>query len=119
MSRFLLAAVFLFFCFCAAAEADFINNVKLSGFVIGRYQCAETTPLGKGLLDVQNAKLKLAGELAPNLRFTLLHDFATNGGQGLLNVASLARTRNRCNSEGYESVALIPLRSGNEIIGLL
>ncbi|MGC8659975.1 MAG: GAF domain-containing protein [Desulfomonilaceae bacterium] len=31
----------------------------------------------------------------------------------------LARTRNRCNSEGYKSVALIPLRSGNEIIGLL
>ena len=27
--------------------------------------------------------------------------------------------RNRCNSEGYESVALIPLRSGGEIIGLL
>ncbi|MDP7264044.1 MAG: PAS domain S-box protein, partial [Candidatus Thermoplasmatota archaeon] len=31
----------------------------------------------------------------------------------------LARTRNRCNSDGYESVALIPLRSGSEIIGLL
>jgi PAS domain S-box-containing protein/putative nucleotidyltransferase with HDIG domain len=30
-----------------------------------------------------------------------------------------ARTRNRCNSEGYESVALIPLRSGDEVIGLL
>ena len=29
-----------------------------------------------------------------------------------------ARTRNRCNGEGYESVALIPLRSENEIIGL-
>jgi len=30
-----------------------------------------------------------------------------------------ARIRNRCTSEGYESVALIPLRSGDEIIGLL
>ena len=30
-----------------------------------------------------------------------------------------ARTRNRCNGEGYESVALIPLRSGRDIIGLL
>ncbi|MEK7374349.1 MAG: PAS domain S-box protein, partial [Thermodesulfobacteriota bacterium] len=29
------------------------------------------------------------------------------------------RIRNRCNSEGYESLALIPLRSGEEIIGLL
>ncbi|MCE5250814.1 PAS domain S-box protein, partial [bacterium] len=30
-----------------------------------------------------------------------------------------ARTRNRCNGEGYESVALIPLRVGESIIGLL
>ncbi|MFQ6041306.1 MAG: histidine kinase dimerization/phosphoacceptor domain -containing protein [Candidatus Poribacteria bacterium] len=28
-------------------------------------------------------------------------------------------TRNRCNSEGYESLALIPLRSDSEVIGLL
>ncbi len=30
-----------------------------------------------------------------------------------------ARTRNRCNSSGYESVALIPLRSAGETFGLL
>lgn len=30
-----------------------------------------------------------------------------------------ARTRNRCNGEGYESVALIPLRAGGETFGLL
>jgi PAS domain S-box-containing protein len=30
-----------------------------------------------------------------------------------------SRTRNRCNGEGYESVALIPLKSGDEVIGLL
>ncbi len=30
-----------------------------------------------------------------------------------------ARARNRCNSQGYESLALIPLRSGKESIGLL
>ncbi len=30
-----------------------------------------------------------------------------------------AKTRNRCNSSGYESVALMPLRVGEEIIGLL
>ena len=29
------------------------------------------------------------------------------------------RTRNRCNQDGYESVALIPLRSGEQIVGLL
>ncbi|MDD5338986.1 MAG: PAS domain S-box protein, partial [Dehalococcoidales bacterium] len=30
-----------------------------------------------------------------------------------------ARTRNKCNSEGYESVALIPIRSGDTIVGLI
>ena len=30
-----------------------------------------------------------------------------------------ARTRNRCNSQGYESLGLIPLRSDSEVIGLL
>ena len=30
-----------------------------------------------------------------------------------------ARTRNRCNGEGYESVFLVPLRSGGETFGLL
>jgi PAS domain S-box-containing protein len=30
-----------------------------------------------------------------------------------------ARTRNRCNGEGYESVALMPLRVGQERLGLL
>jgi PAS domain S-box-containing protein len=30
-----------------------------------------------------------------------------------------ARTRNRCNGEGYESVALIPLRHGGRTLGLL
>jgi PAS domain S-box-containing protein len=30
-----------------------------------------------------------------------------------------ARTRNRCNGEGYESVALIPLRTGDQVFGLL
>jgi PAS domain S-box-containing protein len=30
-----------------------------------------------------------------------------------------ARTRNRCNGEGYESVALVPLRAGGETFGLI
>jgi PAS domain-containing protein len=30
-----------------------------------------------------------------------------------------AKTRNHCNSEGYESVALIPLKQGGECLGLL
>ena len=30
-----------------------------------------------------------------------------------------ARTRNRCNGSGYESVALVPLRAGDQVFGLL
>lgn len=58
------------------------------------------------------------------------HPFFTTGGSFYINSTTdllasttenelLSRTRNRCNGEGYESVALIPLRSGTEIIGLL
>jgi len=49
--------------------------------------------------------------------------FWTNSTTDLLALTTekdrLACTRNRCNEEGYESVALIPLRSGDEVIGLL
>ncbi|HLA28966.1 MAG TPA: response regulator [Syntrophales bacterium] len=56
--------------------------------------------------------------------------FFTGGGSFWTNSATMlmastteeerqGRTRNRCNAEGYESLALIPLRSGDEIIGLL
>ena len=57
-------------------------------------------------------------------------DFFTKGGSFWSNNTSKllsettdedrqTRTRNRCNSEGYESVALIPLKAGNEILGLI
>jgi PAS domain S-box-containing protein len=55
--------------------------------------------------------------------FTECGSFWTNSTTELLASTSeedrQARTRNRCNSEGYESVALVPLRSGDEISGLL
>ena len=55
--------------------------------------------------------------------FTAAGSFWTNSTTDLLASTTKedrqARTRNRCNGEGYESVALIPLRSGDEIIGLL
>ena len=55
-------------------------------------------------------------------------DFFTEGGSFWSNSTSKllsettdedrqTRTRNRCNSEGYESVALIPLKAGNQIVG--
>jgi PAS domain S-box-containing protein len=66
----------------------------------------------------------LCGRTDPTLPFfTAGGSFWTNGTTALLASTTeqdrQARTRNRCNSEGYESVALIPLRSGSEIIGLL
>ncbi len=55
--------------------------------------------------------------------FTERGSFWSNGTTRLLATTTetdrQAHTRNRCNSEGYESVALIPLRAGDEIIGLL
>jgi PAS domain S-box-containing protein/putative nucleotidyltransferase with HDIG domain len=66
----------------------------------------------------------LCGRPDPSLPFfTKGGSFWTNSTTKLLASTSEAerqtRTRNRCNSEGYESVALIPLRSEGEIIGLL
>jgi PAS domain S-box-containing protein/putative nucleotidyltransferase with HDIG domain len=66
----------------------------------------------------------LCGRTDPSLPFfTEGGSFWTNSTSQLLTTTSekerQACTRNRCNSEGYESVALIPLYSGKEIIGLL
>jgi PAS domain S-box-containing protein len=55
--------------------------------------------------------------------FTIGGSFWTNSTTELLANTTeedrQAETRNRCNTEGYESVALIPICSGNEIVGLL
>jgi PAS domain S-box-containing protein len=55
--------------------------------------------------------------------FTEHGSFWTNSTTELLATTTEAerqgRTRNRCNGEGYESVALIPLRVGDERVGLL
>lgn len=55
--------------------------------------------------------------------FTEQGSFWTNSTTELLASTSesdrQSRKRNRCNSEGYESVALIPLQSGEERFGLL
>ncbi|MDA8427145.1 MAG: PAS domain S-box protein [Treponema sp.] len=66
----------------------------------------------------------LSGRFDPALPFfTSRGSFWTNGSTALLADTSeadrQARTRNRCNGEGYESVALIPLRAGGQVLGLL
>jgi PAS domain S-box-containing protein len=66
----------------------------------------------------------LSGRTNPALPFfTEGGSFWTNSTTKLLASTSVEErmgyTRNRCNTAGYESLALIPLRSGEEIIGLL
>jgi PAS domain S-box-containing protein len=51
--------------------------------------------------------------------FTGGGSFWTNCSTDLLATDRQARTRNRCNGEGYESVALIPIKANNITIGLL
>ena len=66
----------------------------------------------------------LSGRINPALPFfTEGGSFWTNCTTALLASTTeedlQGRTRNRCNREGYESVALIPIHYDNEIIGLL
>jgi PAS domain S-box-containing protein len=66
----------------------------------------------------------LSGRTDPALPFfTEGGSFWTNSTTMLLASTSeqerQGRTRNRCNKVGYESVALIPLRSGDQVVGLL
>ena len=55
--------------------------------------------------------------------FTARGSFWTNSTTELLATTTAAdrqsRTRNRCNGEGYESVALVPMRVGETTLGLL
>ncbi len=66
----------------------------------------------------------LRGRFDPAKPFFTAHgSFWTNNTTALLagttDADCQARTRNRCNGEGYESVALIPLRVGQQVFGLL
>ena len=66
----------------------------------------------------------LCGRFDPNKPFFTTHgSFWTNSTSSLLASTSeadrQAHTRNRCHGAGYESVALIPLRAGGQVFGLL
>ena len=66
----------------------------------------------------------ICGRFDPSLEFFSQNgSFWSNGTTALLANTTdedrQARTRNRCNGEGYESVALIPLRAGHMNFGLL
>jgi PAS domain S-box-containing protein len=94
------------------------------------YLCARTEN-GELIYDSQGAALLecmcgniISGRTDPALPFfTEGGSFWTNSTTQLLSSTPpgdlQARTRNRCNQAGYESVALIPLRSDRQIVGLL
>ena len=86
---------------------------------------------GKILRDSQNNPILecMCGNIISG-RFDSSKSFFTEGGSFWTNSTTnllattteadrLARTCDRCNGEGYESVALIPLKAGNITIGLL
>lgn len=95
-----------------------------------RFLCAYD-PNGMFLTDSQGAPYLecmcgnvISRRTDPSLPFfTPYGSFWTNCTTELLASTSekqrQGRTRNRCNSEGYESVALIPLHSVSETLGLL
>jgi len=94
------------------------------------YLCARS-PSGGAVLNNRGQPLLecmcgnvLMGNSNPGLPFfTEGGSFWTNSTTELIKSQELKRlgfpTRNRCNQAGFESVALIPLRSGEQIIGLL
>ncbi|MEW6521575.1 MAG: response regulator [Thermodesulfobacteriota bacterium] len=78
---------------------------------------------GNPLLDCMCGNI-IQGRFDPSKSFfTTDGSFWSNCTTDLLATTTEAdrrsRTRNRCNGEGYESVALIPLRSGKETFGLI
>ncbi|MFA6240187.1 MAG: PAS domain S-box protein [Candidatus Hydrogenedentales bacterium] len=79
--------------------------------------------LGNPVLDCMCGNV-LQGRFDPSKPFfTARGSFWSNGTTELLasttDADRQARTRNRCNGEGYESVALIALRHGTQTLGLL
>ena len=80
-------------------------------------------PQGNPVLECMCGNV-IRGRFDPSLPFfTATGSFWTNSTSDLLASTTeedrQARTRNRCHGEGYESVALIPLRYGGETLGLI
>ncbi|MDY6934554.1 MAG: PAS domain S-box protein [Spirochaetota bacterium] len=107
-----------------------INGFSTQFVEVERYLCARDSvgrlmrdSTGNPVLECMCGNV-ICGRTDPSLSFfTEGGSFWTNSTTELIASTTeedrQARTRNRCNGEGYESVALIPLRSGSEIIGLL
>jgi len=95
----------------------------LRGFDFAKRVVDSTDIVGNPVLECMCGNV-IQGRFDPDLPFfTKNGTFWTNSTTDLLASTNeedrLARTRNRCHGEGYESVALIPLVHGNQTIGLL
>ncbi len=101
-------------------EFVLLENKLCSYDVDGKALCDKN---GKPILECMCGNV-LCGRFDPTLPFfTEKGTFWSNCTTKLLASTTdsqrQAKTRNRCNGSGYESVALIPLRSGSEVYGLL
>ena len=91
--------------------------------VYGPHGCILRDAAGNTVLECMCGHV-LQGRFDPTRPFFTAHgSFWTNSTTALLASTTPAdhqgRPRNRCHAEGYESVALIPLLAGQQVVGLL
>ena len=98
--------------------------IKMERFLCARDQHGELlrTTSGAPILECMCGNI-LCGRVDPSKPFfTRQGSFWTNSTSELLASTTenerLGRTRNRCNGEGYESVALVPVRAQGKTLGL-
>ncbi len=101
------------------------GHVKYENFLCARNNKGEIVRdfLGNPVLECMCGNI-ICGRFDPKLSFfTNYGSFWTNSTTELLASTTeedrQARTRNRCNGEGYESVAIIPIKGDVDNIGLL
>jgi PAS domain S-box-containing protein len=116
-------------------DGDDYPYYDTEGFIKGHIQkenrlCA-INKAGQTIRDTQGKPIMecmcgnvICGRFDPDqLFFTKGGSFWTNNSTELLATTTVAdrqvRTRNVCNKEGYESVALIPFKTGSSVVGLL
>jgi hypothetical protein len=109
----------------------FIHEGFPEFFIIKENSVCAKDPQGKPILDETGKHLLecmcgrvLNGQFDPKLPyFTKNGSFWTNSTTELLKPnlepEKLGRTRNMCHYSGYESVALIPMRSSDQTLGLI
>lgn len=99
--------------------------VKMENSLCRRDDCGEIVKdcNGEPVIECMCGNV-ICGRIDPAKPFFTSHgSFWTNSTTNLLASTTEAdrqsETRNRCNSSGYESLALIPLKAGKEMLGLL